>query len=199
MSIYLSMMTFALVGAISPGPVNVIAASSGARAGYRKTTPYVFGASVSYTLVVVISGVSLEQVALVVPQITWFLKISGAMFLLFMAYKIAMSKGFASAQDGDDVSLPGFWEGALVQVLNPKAWLVAMSGVSLFTLGRNPAMMYLINFSIISFVLCFVGVSVWGAMGSYVRQFLATPKRQIGFNYTMGTLLSVTVLYMLAG
>lgn len=199
MSIYLSMMTFTLVGAISPGPVNVIAASSGARAGYRKTTPYVLGASASYTFVVAISCMSLEQVTLIVPQITWFLKISGAMFLLYVAYKIAISKGFASVQEDGDPTLPGFREGVLVQVLNPKAWLFAMSGVSLFTQGQNPAMMFFINFYIISFVLCFAGVSVWGVMGNYISQFLATPKRQIGFNYTMGTLLSMAVLYMLVG
>ncbi|WP_430734710.1 LysE family translocator [Halodesulfovibrio aestuarii] len=199
MSIFASMFAFTFVGAVTPGPVNFIAASTGARGGYKKTVLYILGATISYTLVVVISGVCLGQVSQILPEITWFLKVVGGAFLLYVAYKIAMSKGFDLTHNADGDSLPGFWEGFLVQVLNPKAWFFAMSGVSLFALGRGEATLYFIVFSFASFILCFIGVSVWGVLGGYIGQFLSTPKRQTGFNHTMGTLLSVAVICMLVG
>ncbi|WP_197498806.1 LysE family translocator [Halodesulfovibrio spirochaetisodalis] len=198
MSVLISMFIFILVGAISPGPVNIIAASTGARAGYKKAAAYILGATVSYTLVVIICGLSLKEVAHILPEITWLLKIFGGVFLLYMAYKIASSKGFDSTQ-GIDAPLPGFWDGALVQVLNPKAWLFAMSGVSIFIAGKASAELYLMFFCTMSFLVCFSGVSAWGALGSSISGLLSTPERQAAFNYAMGGLLGMAVFYMLLG
>ena len=50
------MFLFSLAGAISPGPVNLIAASIGARAGFLKALPHVTGASVSYSAIVWLMG-----------------------------------------------------------------------------------------------------------------------------------------------
>jgi threonine/homoserine/homoserine lactone efflux protein len=44
------MSLFVLIGAITPGPVNIIATSSGVRFGFTRTLPHVLGAMISYTL-----------------------------------------------------------------------------------------------------------------------------------------------------
>jgi len=192
-SVFISMFVFALIGAISPGPVNIIATGAGANFGFRGALPHVFGATVSYTLVVFIAGVGLNTFLSIFPQITSALQYIGGAFLLYMSYKIAT----ATPQGADDTAVkkpPTFIEGMLAQGLNPKAWLVSMSGVTLFVSANSPTSLYLLAFCIISFVVCFFGVGTWAALGHLIGKILSTTKRKIAFNIVMGLLLSATVV-----
>lgn len=199
-TVLLSMSLFALIGAITPGPVNIIATSSGATFGYLRTLPHILGATISYTLIVFLVGTGLNQLLTDTPTITEILKYLGSAFLLYMAYKIATSNG-DNGNDDNKSSPPNFIQGALCQGLNPKAWLVSMSGVSVFVLTQiaTDTLYYLLAYTIISFVLCFVGISTWAIVGHLIREFLAEPKRQRTFNRLMGILLSLTVISILFG
>lgn len=190
-----SMIIFALVGAASPGPVNIIATSSGARFGYRRTLPHVLGASLAYSVVVLISGIALTQTSYWLPKATGLLSMLGGLFLLYMALKIALAKPSRSVQG--EVDQPAFLrDGALAQLLNPKAWLVALSGVSLFVVSYLPDTVYLWLFCLVSLCCCFVGVSLWALLGEQLGQYLTTAKRQLMFNRLMAALLASTVCLM---
>ena len=192
-SILVSMFIFALVGAISPGPVNIIATGTGASFGFRKTIPHILGATFAYTFIVFIAGTSLNILLEFLPGLTKILQFMGGAFLLYMAYKIANSKPI-----NQEVELkrkaPNFLEGALAQGLNPKAWIVSMSGVSLFVTSNSPSSMYLFFFCIISFIVCFIGVGTWASIGHLIGKYLSKPKHFIRFNILMALLLCSTVL-----
>ncbi|MEE9444299.1 MAG: LysE family translocator, partial [Cocleimonas sp.] len=196
------MIIFALIGAISPGPVNIIATGAGANFGFKRTLPFVMGATFSYTLVVFLVGIGLNTILEKYPQITHSLQYIGGAFLLYMSYKIAMAKPTNNMSQNllnNTTTLqlpPSFIHGFLTQSLNPKAWLVSMSGVSLFVSANSPASYYLLIFCIISFGICFIGVATWAIIGQLISQFLSTEKRQRLFNIFMGLLLSSTVLFI---
>lgn len=198
-SVLLSMSVFAFVGAVSPGPVNIIAASAGAQFGYKKAVFHVLGATFAYTFIVFLCGLGLEQALKMLPEMTGWLTAFGGVFLLYMAFKIATSVGIENSEHLKSAAHPTFFEGVLSQGLNPKAWLVAMSGVSLFVLKHSPTMLYLVIFCAISFVVCFLGVSAWAAAGNYIGRYLSTTKRQVTFNIAMGLLLGGTVVHMFWG
>jgi threonine/homoserine/homoserine lactone efflux protein len=192
-AVFVSMFIFALIGAISPGPVNIIATGAGANFGFVRAIPHVLGATLAYTLIVFLVGIGLNEVLNAYPQITSSLQYLGGAFLLYMSYKIATSKPLKN--DGiTATSPPSLLEGALSQGLNPKAWLVSMSGVSLFVVANSPAILYLLMFCLISFVVCFVGVGTWAAIGHLIRKVLANERHQVSFNIAMGLLLSSTVV-----
>lgn len=192
-TIFFSMFVFALIGAISPGPVNIIATGTGANFGFIRALPHVLGATIAYTLIVFLAGIGLNKVLEVYPQITFTLQYLGGAFLLYMSYKIATSKPLTD-ESATEKHPPSLLEGALSQGLNPKAWLVSMSGVSLFVVANSPTTLYLLAFCLISFVVCFVGVGTWAAIGHLIRKVLAHPKHQVLFNIAMGLLLSSTVV-----
>ncbi len=192
MSVFVSMFIFALVGAISPGPVNIIATGAGASFGFRRAFPHVLGATVAYTLIVLLVGIGLGGLLEAYPQITTALQYPGAAFLLWMAWKIATAEPLSDLQGV--TRPPGMVAGALAQGLNPKAWLVSMSGVSLFVTANTPMMFYLLVFCLISFVVCLLGVGSWAAAGHLISRFLTGRRRQVGFNVVMGLLLSSTVV-----
>lgn len=198
-SIFISMFVFSLIGAISPGPVNIIAASTGANFGFKAVFPHIIGATISYTLIVLVMGVGLNQILTIFPQFTAILKYLGATFLLYMSYKIATTASF-EADDfiaDNETKPPSFIEGMLSQGLNPKAWMVSMSGVGLFVLPNTPTYIYIMAFSVISFFFCFFGIGTWAAIGQLIGRFLSTKKRQISFNVFMGLLLASTVVSIL--
>ncbi|MBL1417885.1 MAG: LysE family translocator [Moritella sp.] len=198
-TVMLSMAIFALVGAISPGPVNIIATSSGACFGFRRTVPHVIGATFAYTLIVLLVGFGLSQSLVQFPEITHFLKYLAGIYLLFMSFKIATAVPLNSTINAAVKQPPAFIDGVLSQGLNPKAWLVSMSGVSIFVSVQTQSTFYLLVFSAISFTVCFVGISTWAAMGHIIRDRLSTRTRQIRFNMMMGLLLSGTVISMFFG
>ena len=90
-TVILSMAIFVLVGAISPGPVNIIATSSGACFGFFRTVPHVIGATFAYTLIVLLVGFGLNQSLIQYPEITNILKYLAGIYLLYMSFKIATS------------------------------------------------------------------------------------------------------------
>ena len=92
---------------------------------------------------------------------------------------------------------PLFIEGSLAQVLNPKAWLVSMSGISPFVISQIQALLYLSIFCMISLLVCIIGISTCAAMGHSISGLLSTQKRQICFNVFMGLILSGTVVSIL--
>lgn len=191
------MFIFALIGAISPGPVNIIATGSGASFGFRRTIPHVLGATIAYTLIVLLVGLGLNSSLTAFPEVSNALRYVGSAFLLYMSYKIATVVPMGSENISEAKQPPSLIEGALAQGLNPKAWLVSMSGVSLFVTAHSQATLYLLVFCTISFTVCLIGISTWAAIGYSIRSLLSTTKRQIGFNILMGLMLSGTVLSIL--
>ncbi|MPW28012.1 LysE family translocator [Agarivorans sp. B2Z047] len=192
-SIFLSMLVFAFIGAVSPGPVNIIATGAGANFGFRQALPHVVGASVSYSLVVLTTGLALNMLLYWLPSLTEALKYLGGAFLLYIAVKVACSPVVTHAERAL-ANPPSLLQGALAQGLNPKAWLVAMSGVSLFVSAQQPAWLYLLVFCSISLIVCLAGVGTWAAIGSLIARYLRSPMRMRVFNVLMALLLAVSVL-----
>ena len=192
-SVFIAMFVFAFVGAITPGPVNIIATGVGARFGFSKTLPHIIGASGAYGCIVFLAGIGLNQVLNYLPILSTSLQYIGGTFLLYMSYKIATSTAII-AEDDSIKAPPTILEGVLAQSLNPKAWLVSMSGISLFVASQPSVTLYLTVFCLISFTVCFIGISTWAGIGHLIGDYLSTRKRQISFNIVMGLLLSSTVV-----
>lgn len=194
--ILFSMFLFSLAGAISPGPVNLIAASIGARAGVLKALPHVTGASVSYSAIVWLMGSGLHRLLTNFPDMTHWLQWVGAAYLLHLSAKIATAKPVTDKACARS-SATGLLQGVLAQSLNPKAWLVAMSGVSLFVTTDVNAPRLLLVFCIMSCIVCFFSIAAWAALGKLMGQWLIKPEYQHRFNQAMALLLATTVFTML--
>jgi threonine/homoserine/homoserine lactone efflux protein len=87
-----------------------------------------------------------------------------------------------------------FMEAALFQYVNPKAWMMAVTGVGTFT---TPGSDYWVSASLIALVflfVCFFCVSVWTIFGSVIGRFLNTPRALKTFNIVMGILTASCLL-----
>ena len=76
----------------SPGPNNIVASYSGFNFVIVKTVPHMLGVIFGFTLMVSILNFGLINVFKIYPLLQDILKVSGSVFLVYLAYKIAFSK-----------------------------------------------------------------------------------------------------------
>lgn len=192
MILIFAMFIFSLTMSISPGPVNMVIISSGASHGFRKTLPFVSGATIGFTLLLIFVGFGFYAIIEKYPLFFKYLNVAGSAFIIYLGYKIASSRPELSLTKTET---PGFVQGFLLQWLNPKAWIACASGVVLFSEPSNNTPLTV--FIIIYFLVCYFSLAAWAVLGNKVSILLNSTQRIRTFNFLMGGLLIVTACYML--
>ncbi|WP_420248837.1 MULTISPECIES: LysE family translocator [unclassified Maridesulfovibrio] len=186
------MCVFALTMSITPGPVNMVIVASGATYGLRRTVPFVSGATSGFILLLIVLGLGVMQIVTTHPVFLKYLAVSGALFIIYIGYKIGTARPDLSIKEGH---CPSFKEGFLMQWLNPKAWLACIAGLGMFM--DDNSFDPLIIFSSLYFVICFLSLFMWAMMGSKVGLLLNSPIRIRAFNASLGGLLCACACYLL--
>ena len=193
MNLMMSMAAFALVASITPGPVNIVALSSGARFGFRASQRHVAGATLGFVLLLVLMGLGLHEVLQRWPALTQVVQWAGVAFLLYMAYKLAADNG--QVQASESAQSPSMLYGAIMQWLNPKAWLACVAGMGAFVADGEARLVW--QFAAIYLVICYVSVGSWAYAGTFLRGFLNNAAGMRLFNRLMALLLVVSAVYLL--
>ena len=135
----LSLSLFMLGTSCSPGPNNIVASYSGFNFGVIKTFPHMLGVIFGFTTVVCVLNFGLINIFKIYPLIQEILKISGSIFLVYLAYKIAFSKNVKENKKENPVK---FIETFFFQFLNPKGVIVAIIIVSTYVESGNNFLNY---------------------------------------------------------
>ena len=170
----------------SPGPNNIVASYSGFNFGILKTLPHMLGVIFGFTIMVSILNFGLINIFKIYPLLQDFLKISGSLFLVYLAYKIAFSSKISENKNQNPVK---FVETFLFQFLNPKGVIIAIICVSTYVeKGSN-----FINHSLwvigVSFLCAIISINFWTLIGKFLRKFATNEKFIKWFNYAMSFLL----------
>jgi threonine/homoserine/homoserine lactone efflux protein len=192
MSLIVSMAAFALAASITPGPVNIVALSAGAQYGFRASQRHVAGATLGFVLLLVLMGLGLHEVLTRWPFMTRVVQLAGVAFLLFMAWKLATDDGQLNTKDSGRA--PSMWYGALMQWLNPKAWLACVAGMGAFVADGEARLVW--QFAAVYLVICYLSVGCWVYAGTFLRGYLSNAKGMRAFNRLMAGLLAVSAGYL---
>jgi threonine/homoserine/homoserine lactone efflux protein len=111
---------------------------------------------------------------------------------LYIGDKIASSKPEIEVSKKNPT--PKFYEGFLLQWLNPKAWIACVSGASIFSNTQSYAPF--LTFTTIYFLVCYASLAAWAALGDRVSILLNSDFRLRFFNFVMGMLLILTACYL---
>lgn len=195
LSLIVSMFIFSLSMSISPGPVNLTILTSSMNYGVKATFAFISGATIGFTLLLASVCFGLYQMIVIYPVLLDVITILGTVLLLWIGLNILRAEGTViSSQSQDEVKIPTFIQGALMQWLNPKAWIAAVAGTGLFSTGHIHAV--LLIFVVIYFVVCYLSLLLWGIAGEKLASFLNTGNRARLFNIVMGVLLILISLEM---
>lgn len=193
MTVLLSMAAFAFASSISPGPVNVVALSAGAQHGLSASMRHVTGATVGFTVLLLLIGLGLHELLAHFPDLIAIVKWTGVAFLLYMAYKLAVDDGRLGADK--PARGPSFAYGAAMQWLNPKAWLASLAGMGAYAADGDGRLVW--QFTVVYFVICYVSIASWAYAGTFLRKYLQESRRIRLFNRAMAALLAASALYLL--
>lgn len=190
----LSLVTFTLSTVISPGPNNIMLLSSGLTFGYKKTIPHMFGIMIGFSIMVIIVGLGMGVVFERFPLIFTILKVIGVLYLFWMAYKIANN----SSSYDVDTDLNGnpftFLQAAAFQWVNPKAWIVAITAISVFVTSTQNSFIQVLTISFIYLLSSIVSTNIWALGGVVLKKFLKEEKSIKIFNISMASLLILSVI-----
>lgn len=192
MAIFMSMLSVSFVLSISPGPVNLMIVSSGINYGFKKTFAFISGATIGFTLLLALIAFGFDRFIEQDSFVMKVLELVGALFIIYMGYKIATSNSHLEDENIEDRYLK-FYEGFVLQWLNPKAYFACISGVSMF----NQSQSNLIIFVVLYFVVCYCCLSFWGVFGQKTTIFLNTQRRLKLFNLFMGGLLILPAIFLI--
>jgi threonine/homoserine/homoserine lactone efflux protein len=192
---FLALLVFALVTSVTPGPNNLMLLASGVNFGFVRTVPHMFGIAGGFATLLFGVGLGLGAVLKAYPAFDLTLKIAGGAYLLYLAWKIAMSRSLTAKGEAKAVPMT-FFQAAAFQWVNPKAWVMAVTAMAVYTNPEAPFLSMLLVTAAFAAVNL-PSVSVWAGFGMALRGFLADPMRLKWFNIAMGVLLAATLWPML--
>ena len=193
-AILTALLGFAFVATVTPGPNNLMLMASGANFGFRRTLPHMLGIVGGVSFMALLVGAGLMALFDAVPALNLVLKLVSVGYLLWLAFKIATA---APVEERDADSRPmTFLQAAIFQSVNPKAWAMCLSAITLYAPDRSLLSVAIVAgaFALVSFP----AISVWAWFGTVVRQWLSNATRLRIFNITMAALL-VAALYPVLG
>ena len=187
----IALALYALVTSVTPGPNNLMLLASGVNFGFRQTIPHMLGIALGFTAMVALVGFGLGAVLTLFPIVFNVLRVLALVYMIWLSWKLASSGSLGS---GEAKARPmTFIEAALFQWINPKAWAMALTATTLYTV---PDMYYLSVILVAGTfgVINLPSVSCWAGFGVALRGFLSVPARLRIFNVGMAVLLLLSTL-----
>ena len=192
-TLILPMTAFALAASISPGPVNLVCLSSGTRYPLARGLIFVTGATLGFIVLFITIGLGLYSVLAVIPGFNAILRWAGVAFLLYLSVQLFRDDG--RLPEGKTPKAPGFITGAIMQWLNPKAWLASASGIGAYTSGNDLQEVFI--FAALYLPICWLSLSCWVYAGAFLRRYIQRPSVLIILNRALALLLAASCVYLL--
>ncbi|MEI7210687.1 LysE family translocator [Pectobacterium carotovorum] len=185
-----SFFSYVTVMSITPGPNNLLLATSGVNFGLRRTLPMMMGISVGCGIQTALMGVALELLLSWMSMIRLPLTVLGCVYLLWLSWKIVRS---SAPELQGRVQPMTVLQGTLFQAVNPKAWLMS----------SNIALLYAASGGLFTTVVAFMALNlpcilVWALLGDRIGKHLQEPWKLKAFNGIMALSLVLTTFWMLA-
>ena len=186
-----ALMIFMFAAAFTPGPNNLLSSYSGFNFGIKKTLPLIYGVTFGFPILVIVINFGLIIFFKKFPALQEIIKILGSIFILYFAYKIALSK---SNKEQEIKNPAKFINMFFFQFINPKAVLFAIIVVSTFINAKENFIRDTIIVLSVAISFSFVSIFSWCLLGKFLRKFATNKKFIQAFNYVMSFLLIVCVI-----
>lgn len=191
----LTLLLFLFPLAYSPGPGNMFFAANAARFGLRATARANAGYHIATWIVTAAIGcgfiVALDRFAPVFAV----LKVAGSVYVLWIAWKLLKA---GAPEAGDAARPPGFLDGAVLLVLNPKAYLIiALMFTQFLSRSEGGSLAAILSITTVFTLNNLMAFLVYAAIGDRIAASLRTPATARRLNLMFGTILAAVAVWML--
>lgn len=199
LTVWLTFLVAALFISLSPGAGAVNSMSSGLRYGVRRSLPTIAGQQFGYGTQILLVGAGLGAIVasstLALSVIKWI----GVVYLIWLG----IQKWREAPVDVSRTDLSGFsrrqqfWNGALVNLTNPKATIFLIALFPQFLVAGAPHGPQLMTMGVTLVAVDILVMLGYAVLASQLFRFMTTPARQRQMNRLFGGLF-VTAAIALA-
>ena len=186
-----ALISFYFVMYVTPGPNNAMVLTSGLKFGFLKTIPHMTGITIGHVTQLILVCLGLGKIFQVFPEIQNILKILCAIYLLYLSYKII---GSFSKIKNDESRPLRFYEAALFQIVNPKAWTISSMAASGFLSENGSLFISIIFIASVALIICPLSISPWAAFGSGIKNLVKNNKIKVIIEFFLAFLLLITAI-----
>lgn len=198
-----ALLVLATATSFTPGPNTTLSTALAANLGLRRSLRFVCAVPVGWGLLLALCAGGLGSLVVTWPALRLAILWGGVIYLLWLAWRLAGSKRLSEVNQARlNVT---FTQGVLLQFLNIKAWVLALSITAGWIAGRPDAAMRFALVFPLMLAFAFFSNLAYASAGSLLRHWLsgpmqdgvATGRRLQGFNRLMALALVLTAAWML--
>ena len=177
-------LMYCFITAYTPGANNLLSMSNAARLGFRKSVSFNFGITMGSLIVMTVCTLFSSTLYSALPKVKFYMQLLGAAYMLYLAWKVWKTSSDLEVESRKEAS---FLSGMVLQFLNPKIYIYAITAMSLYILPLYHSVVALIVFVLILTIIGASGSYVWALFGSAFCRFFT--KHTKGVNLVMALLL----------
>jgi threonine/homoserine/homoserine lactone efflux protein len=179
----LAFLSYVALTNFTPGPLNIMSMSQASQHGFGDSSRFRLGGTLgNFAVIALVLAFTVELYGLV-PAIMPVMRVLGAAYILWLAWKTATSK----PHDGASSAQNTFRSGLLLQFLNVKLILFAVTIAAIFIVPHYHSVPILAGFAAGLAAVCLAASTCWALFGALLQRYIVEHHRVV--NCVMGGLL----------
>ena len=190
-NILIALVSYYFVMYVTPGPNNAMVLASGLKFGFNRTIPHITGITIGHVTQLILVCFGLGKIFQIFPNLQNILRVLCAIYLLYLGYKIIGS--FSNIKEDGSKPLK-FYEAALFQIVNPKAWTISSMAASGFLPKDGSLILSVLFISFVALLICPISITPWAAFGSAIKNLVKNNNIKVLIEYFLAFLLLITAI-----
>ncbi len=180
-------MIYMVVGGITPGPNNIMSMYLGARCGVKGARRFIVGSMSSVFVKMLLCGLLDLALAAVLPATVPYLKWLGAAYMAYLGIHILLAgikekkteqeseTGNEAGNEAQDAQTSGstYRDGILLQLLNIKSWIYALSIFSIYVVPYSRSFFAILLWALVATAVLIVSTLLWTLFGAVIGRLYA--------------------------
>ncbi|RZM04244.1 MAG: LysE family translocator [Variovorax sp.] len=191
---FTALLVLATAMSFSPGPNTTLSTALAANGGLPRAMRFVLAVPVGWTLLLALCAAGLGALVVAAPALRLAIKALGIGYLLWLAFKLGRSATLGTA-DGARLDV-GFGQGVMLQFVNIKGWLLALTVVAGWIAGQPDAAGRFVIVAPVMLAFGFASNLTYAVVGALLRDWLSRGRRLLWFNRAMAAILVLTAAWM---
>ena len=190
---FVSLIPFVFITTFTPGPNNIACTSMAINFGLKRSMGFLYGIFFGFVSVLLLAGFFSNILLKTIPDLEPIMRWIGAAYILYLAYNI-LKADYSFQQNNQQVQPFSFSHGFLLQFLNPKGIIYALTLYSAFLYSIIDIPRYIVLFAFILASTGFLSLLLWALFGTLISRFLYQDKLRKTVNLLLAVLLAYTAV-----
>jgi cysteine/O-acetylserine efflux protein len=190
---FISLIPFVFITTFTPGPNNIACTSMAINFGLKKSMGFLYGIFFGFASVLLLAGFFSNILLKTIPDLEPIMRWIGAAYILYLAWNI-LKADYSFQQNNQHVQPFNFSHGFLLQFLNPKGIIYALTLYSAFLYSIINIPQFIVLFAFILASIGFLSLLLWASFGTLISRFLYRDKVRQTVNLLMALLLAYTAV-----